>query len=158
MTTKKPDVTTTQVYQIFIKATPDEIWDALTTPEFTTRYFYRSRVETTGEVGAPFRFRSSDDSSLLVDETVLESDRPRRLVVGWRSLYDPSLADEPASRVSWEIEERDDGCTLLTLIHDHLEASPRTAENVSGTGWMLVLSGLKTVLETGAGLTRDSLQ
>lgn len=144
-----------QVYQIFIKATPEEIWDAITKPEFSAKYFYGSRVETTGEKGASFRYFSPDGSELWGDETVWESDRPHRLVVGWRSLYDPSLADEPSSRVSWDIQPQDGGFCLLTVTHDQLENSPKTAADVAGTGWMMVLSGLKTVLETGAGLTQD---
>lgn len=144
-----------QVYQIFIKATPDAIWEAITKPEFSARYFYGARVETTGEVGTPFRYHSPDGSSLWADESVMEWDRPHRLVVGWRSLYDPSLVNEPSSRVTWEIETQEGGFSLLTVTHDQLEDAPGTAANVAGTGWMLVLSGLKTVLETGAGLTLD---
>lgn len=153
-TATTPGAKTVQVYQIFIKADPEAIWDAITKPEFTERYFYGSRVETTGEAGAPFRYHSPDGSSLWGDETVLESDPPRRLVVTWRSLYDPNLTDEPASRVTWHIEPQDGGYSLLTVTHDQLDGAPKTAANVSGTGWMLVLSGLKTVVETGSGLGR----
>lgn len=152
MTTTPAEQTTTQVYQIFVKATPQAIWDAITKPEFSARYFYGSRVETTGEAGAPFRYHSPDGSSLWGDETVLEVDPPRRLVVTWRSLYDPEAADEPASRVSWEIEPQQGGYCKLVVMHDQLESAPKTAAGVSGAGWMLVLSGLKTVLETGAPL------
>ena len=68
---------------------------------------------------------------------------------GWRSLYSSELAAEAASRVSWEIEPQDDGTCLLTVVHDQLEGAPKTAASVSGQGWMGVLSGLKTLLETG---------
>lgn len=152
MTSTRPDPTTAQVYQIFIKATPDEIWDAITKPEFSAKYFYGARVDTTGETGASFRYHSPDGSSLWADEVVLESDRPHLLVVGWRSLYDPDLVDEPSSRVRWDIQQQDGGFSLLTVTHDRLEGAPKTAANVVGTGWMMVLSGLKTVLETGFGL------
>lgn len=145
---------TVQVYQIFIRATPEEIWNAITRPEFSAKYFYGSQVETTGEAGTPFRYRSPDGALLWSDEMVLESDKPNRLVVGWRSLYNPSLADEPSSRVSWEIQSQEGGFSLLTVTHDRLEDAPKTAANVAGAGWMMVLSGLKTVLETGSGLTR----
>ena len=86
---------------------------------------------------------------------MLEFDPPRRLVYGWRSLYDPECAQEPESRVTWEIEPCGDGYSLLTVVHDELTQSPKTAASVSGTGWMFVLSGLKTLLETGDGLTPD---
>jgi len=83
---------------------------------------------------------------------VLEFDPPRRLVHEWRSRYDEELAREPVSRVTWEIEPQEGGYTLLTLVHDKLEESPKTAASVSGRGWMFVLSGLKSLLETGKGL------
>ncbi|MCB2176342.1 MAG: SRPBCC family protein [Actinomycetales bacterium] len=147
-----PDPTRPQVYQIFIRATPEAIWEAITRPEFTTRYFHGARVETTGEVGTPFRYLSPDGTAVWGDETVLEAEPGRRLVVGWRSLYDPRFAAEPASRVTWEIDPQDGGYCLLTVVHDRLESSPATAANVQGPGWMMVLSGLKTLLETGEPL------
>ena len=93
--------TAPQTYHIFIKAPADTIWDALARPEFTAKYFSGSRVETTAEVGTPFRYHSPDGASLWGDEVVLESDRPNKLVVGWRSLFNPDARDEPPSRVSW---------------------------------------------------------
>jgi hypothetical protein len=73
------------------------------------------------------------------------------LVVSWRSLFDPELAIEQPSRVSWEIESQEGGLSKLTVTHDRLEGSPKTAQSVAG-GWMFILSGLKTVLETGKPL------
>jgi uncharacterized protein YndB with AHSA1/START domain len=138
---------TTQVYQVFIKATPEAIWDAITKPEFTERYFYGARIQNSAE-----RHRSlGPDGSVWGDSPMLEFDPPRRLVHGWRSLYDPELAQEEQSRVSWEIEPQEGGCCKLTVIHDQLEGAPKTAASVSG-GWMMVLSGLKTLLETGEPL------
>jgi uncharacterized protein YndB with AHSA1/START domain len=140
---------TTQVYQVFIKATPEAIWDAITKPEFTARYFYGARIENTAE-----RHRAlSPDGDVWGDSPTFEYAPPRRLVHEWQSLYDPELAAEEASRVSWEIEPQDGGYCKLTVVHDRLDASPKTAESVSGAGWMMVLSGLKTLLETGEPLT-----
>jgi uncharacterized protein YndB with AHSA1/START domain len=143
--------TTTQVYQVFIKASPEQIWDAITKPEFTTRYFYGSAVDSTLEPGSPFVSWTSDRSQKLVDGEVLESERPRRLSHTWRALYDEETAAEPHSRVSWEIEPQEGGVTRLTVVHDRLEAAPKTALSVAG-GWPFVLSGLKTLLETGEPL------
>ena len=106
-------------------------------------------MQTTGEVGTPLRMFAPDGVTLWGDELIQESDPPRRLVVGWRSLYDEEMAAEERSRVTWEIDPRDDGTCLLTVTHDQLERSPKTASSVSGEGWMHVLSGLKTLLETG---------
>ena len=117
-------------------------------PSSRRRYFHGGRVETTGEAGAPMRMFGPDGAT-WGDEIIQESDPPRRLVVGWRSLYDPELAAEQRSRITWEIEPREGGVCLVTLVHDQLEHSPLTAGRVSGEGWMGVLSGLKTLLETG---------
>jgi uncharacterized protein YndB with AHSA1/START domain/DNA-binding transcriptional ArsR family regulator len=144
-----------QVYQVFIRATPEQVWDAITKPEFTAKYFFGSRVETSAEAGSPIRHYAPDGTTLWGDDAILESDPPRRLVHGWRSLYDPELAAEPPSRVTWEIEAMPGGVAKLTVVHDLLEGSPRTAANVAG-GWMFIISGLKTLLETGDPLAERS--
>ena len=133
----------TQVYQVFIKATPGEIWDAITKPEFTQQYFYGMPVSIT-----PDTF----DGGGAAQGSVSEFDPPSRLVHTWRAMYDEEVASEPESRVTWEIEPQDGGYSLLTVVHDKLDASPKTAASVSGVGWMLVISGLKTLLETGKPL------
>ncbi len=140
---------TTQIYQVFIKAAPEAIWDAITKPEFTTKYFYGARIEVTPEWRTT---RSPDGGDAWGDTKVLEYDPPRRLVHEWKSAYNPELAAEEPSRVTWEIDAQDDGTSLLTVTHDQLEGAPKTAESVSGPGWTMVLSGLKTLLETGEPL------
>jgi len=140
--------TTVQVYQLFIKATPERIWEALVDPELTSKYFYGSRITISPEGRLS---TSLDGSENWGDSEVLEWDPPRKLVHGWQSLYDPELAAEATSRVTWEIEPQDGGMTKLTVVHDQLEGAPKTAESVAG-GWMFVLSGLKTLLETGKPL------
>jgi uncharacterized protein YndB with AHSA1/START domain len=138
---------TTQVYQLFIKATPEEVWEAVTKPEFMMRYFHASRIEM-----ADGRRRAyGPKGELWGDSAVLDEDPPRRFVHEWRGLYDPELAAEEPSRVTWEIEPQDGGVTQLTLVHDQLEGAPKTAESVAG-GWMFILSGLKTLVETGEPL------
>jgi uncharacterized protein YndB with AHSA1/START domain len=136
---------TTQVYSVFIRATPEQVWDAITKAEFTQQYFFGARIE----VRDGRRFSAIGDTEW--DEEVLEADPPRKLVHGWTSAYDPEAAAEEPSRVTWEIEPQDGGVTKLTVVHDQLEGAPKTAESVAG-GWMYVLSGLKTLLETGQPL------
>ncbi|MEV1130456.1 SRPBCC domain-containing protein [Agromyces sp. NPDC049794] len=143
--------TTTQIYHVFIRATAEEVWEAITRPEHTVRYFYGASIDTTEHE----RINRGPDGSDWGTEAVLEFDPPRRLVHEWRSGYDEELAAEPASRVTWEISPSDDGTCLVTLTHDRLEGSPKTAEGVEGTGWMYVLSALKTVLESGASLVKS---
>ena len=82
---------------------------------------------------------------------IVESDPPRRLVHTWRSVYDPDLAAETPTRVTWENEPQPSGVSKLTVVHDELKNAPKTAEHVSG-GWSFILSSLKTLLETGAPL------
>ena len=135
----------TQVYQVFIKADPERIWEAITQPQFTAQYFHGARISV-----VPDGYRSlGPNGDTWGEAEVLEWDPPRRLAHGWRSLYDPELAAEEESRVSWEIEPKDGGYSLLTVTHDRLEGAPKTAAGVSGTGWTGVISALKTLLETG---------
>ena len=142
--------TTTQVYQVFIKAAPDAIWDAITRPEWTQKYFYGTRVEYDLRPGGSFRSLAGDGEEVLVDGEVVEVDAPRKLVQTWRFLYDPELTAEGFTRVTWEIEAGESGATKLTAIHE-LEGAPKTAKHVAG-GWSYILSGLKTLLETGGPL------
>jgi uncharacterized protein YndB with AHSA1/START domain len=139
--------TTTQVYHVFIKATPERIWEAITNPDFTEQFFHGVRMELRDG-----RRWSTMADGRAWDEPILELDPPRRLVHGWSSGYSPEFADEAESRVTWELEPQDDGTTLLTVVHDRLEGAPKTAEAVYGTGWMFVLSNLKTFVETGTAL------
>jgi uncharacterized protein YndB with AHSA1/START domain len=149
VTTSAP---TNQVYQVFIKAEPEAIWDAITRPEFTVRYFHGSAVEADLVPGGRFHYHNPDRTELWGDGEVIESSPPKRLVVTWHALWTDEIRAEQPSRVTWEIEPQEGGYCKLTVVHDRLEAAPRTAEMVSGAGWMFVLSGLKTLLETGEPL------
>jgi uncharacterized protein YndB with AHSA1/START domain len=147
MTTMTQNIT--HVHQVFIRATAEEIWAAITKPEFTLKYFYGTRVDSDLAVGSPFLYRAGDTDELLVEGEVLESDPPKRLSVSWRFLYDPELAAEEPSRVTWEIEPQEGGYCKFTAVHDGLGA--KSAEHVAG-GWPYIVSGLKTLLETGKPL------
>ena len=138
------------VFQIYIRATAEQVWQAITETEFRRQYFYGSTIESTFQPGASLTSHSPD-GELWADDTVLECEPPRLLSHTWRSLWDPESADEPASRVTWTVEEQDGGVTKLTVVHDQLEQSPATAQSVSG-GWAFIISGLKSVIETGSPL------
>jgi uncharacterized protein YndB with AHSA1/START domain len=140
----------TQVYQVYINATQQQVWEAITTPEIVATYFRGAQVEGSYQPGTQIRMASADGTQQWGNNTVLEADPPRKLVHTWRSLYDPDMAAEPESRVTWEIEALPGGYTKLTLIHDKLDASPKTAASI--TGWTYYLSSLKSVLETGRPL------
>jgi uncharacterized protein YndB with AHSA1/START domain len=141
----------TQVYQLYIKASAEQVWDAITNPEVIVKFFHGAELDASDyAVGSKVKSWSPDHTTLWTDNTVLEFDPPRRFVHTWRSLYDPALASEPESRVSWEVEAVAGGFAKLTLTHDRLETSPKTAASVRG--WSYILSNLKTVLETSEPL------
>jgi uncharacterized protein YndB with AHSA1/START domain len=153
---------TTQVYRVYIRATPQAIWDAITKPEWTERYGYGARAEYDLRPGGAHRGRSSEAMRCMgapevaVDGEVIEVEPPRRLVVTWRMAMDPALAAEGFTRLTYEIEPGKGGVTRLTVTHD-LEGAPKLAGLVAGEmepmgaggGWSWVLSDLKTLLETG---------
>jgi uncharacterized protein YndB with AHSA1/START domain len=141
----------TQVYELYIRATPEQVWEGITSPEFTQRYFYGAVFDSDYTPGSPYNGWAADRSQQFTEGEVLEVDPPRRLVTSFRALYDAETSAEPFSRVTWEIEPAGESVTKLTVVHDELDAAPKTAANVAG-GWSFILSGLKTVLETGEGL------
>ena len=147
-TSVETEVQTTQVYQLFIKASPERVWEAITKPELIVRYFYGALFDSEPVAGGRWRAWTLDHSQELNDGEIYELDPPRRFVHGWKALYDPELAVEEESRVTWEIEPQEGGYSKLTVVHDRLEGAPKTAAGVAG-GWMLILSGLKTLVETG---------
>ena len=144
------EIATTQVYQVFIKSTPERIWEAITNPEFTRKYFYGTRAEYDLRPGGAYKSVGDESGNVIVEGEVLEVDEPRSLVQSWRFLYDPELAEEGFTKVSWEIEATEGDVSKLTVTHE-LEEAPKTAAHVAG-GWSYILSGLKTLLETGEPL------
>jgi uncharacterized protein YndB with AHSA1/START domain len=163
MSTMTGTAVTTQVYRVFIKATPEAIWEAITTPEWTARYGYQAPAEYDLRPGGAYRalatepMRAHGAPDVVVDGEVIEADPPRRLVQTWRFLWDPDVVAEGFSRVTWEIQPAQGGVTTLTVLHE-LEGTPLTAAYVGGQlaeaggGWSWILSDLKTLLETGASL------
>jgi uncharacterized protein YndB with AHSA1/START domain len=140
--------TTDLEYTFYIRATPAEVWAAITDPDMTSRYFYGSRIQSTYEPGSPIRGMAGDGATVMSDGEILEVDAPRRLQYTWRALFDPAAAEEPPSRVTYDLAAQDDGTVCLTLRHDQLDEAPVTTANVM-VGWSYILSGLKTLVETG---------
>ena len=141
---------TKHVYQIFIKATPQQVWDAIVEPSWTRRYFHGTAFDSPPVKGQPYR-TTIGEGRPAVDGVIEELDPPHRLVMTWHTLYDAAMAEEPPSRVEWFVEPVGDGLTRLRLEHGDLAQSPLTWANVKD-GWAYVLDGLKTVLETGESL------
>jgi uncharacterized protein YndB with AHSA1/START domain len=162
---------TTQVYAVYIKATPQKIWDAIVAPEFNARYGYGAPSTYDLRPGGEFRSTPSDEmrayaaeqgfpmAEVIVDGEVIESDPPRKLVQTWRMLMDPTTAKEPFTKLTYEIVElpSQPGVCKLTVVHD-LAGAPVTASMTNGSqehtgaggGWAWILSDLKTLVETGS--------
>ncbi len=138
-----------KVFEIYIRTTPERLWEAITDPETRAKYNFGARAESDWQVGSPLRMVSPRADGLLGDGEVLEVDRPRRLVHTMRALWGEDVTQEGFSRVTWEIEQVEDSCRL-TVTHDQLREGAN--EQLYG-GWPMILSGLKTWLETGQVLT-----
>src|SRR5262249_30656520 len=127
------------VYEVFIKATPERVWDAITKPEFTKRYFHGTSVSSDFQIGSPLNYLSSDGGASIVEGHVLESDPPRRLVHTWRALWDAEVAKDGPSRLTWELVGLAGGMTKLTVMHDDFDGETTTYKQVSGR-WAPVLT------------------
>ena len=170
MTTATETSVATQVNRIYIKASAQAVWDAITDPAWTQRYGYGAPVEYDLRPGGRFRAFSTDAMQaaraqmggppapdVIGDGEVLELDPPRRLVQTWRMLMDPETEAEGFTRLTYEIAETDHGVSKLTVTHE-LEGAPRLASFLGGEmedigaggGWSWVLSDLKSLLENGS--------
>lgn len=138
-----------KIYEIYIKTTPEKLWSALTDPEQTAVYYFGNSFISDWLPGSPYITTNPNASGPLGSGTVLEVQEPTRLVVSMNALWDESVQAEGESRVTFEIEQIEDSCLLL-LTHDKLKAGAN--RQVYG-GWPMILSGMKTWLETGERLT-----
>jgi uncharacterized protein YndB with AHSA1/START domain/DNA-binding transcriptional ArsR family regulator len=135
-----------QVYEIFIHATPERVWQGLTDGELTRQYYYGTTLRSDLAVGGAFTYLD-DDGSTALDGEILEIDPPRRLVTTFSAVWSPETAADRPSRITYEIEPAGQ-LTKLTMIHDDFDGETATYREVAG-GWSYILSGLKTLLETG---------
>ncbi len=143
-----PMSTPRHVYQVYIRTTPERLWQAITDPAMTEAYYFNSRIESDWTPGAPFTMRQAD-GRLDIEGEVVEADPPRKLVHTFNLRWDPEN-DDPPSRVTWEITPMGDTCRL-SLVHDGFASETQTFRETGG-GWSLILSSLKSLLETGDAL------
>ena len=141
------DSTMEKVFEIYIKTTPERLWEAIVNPEMRRRYSFGVVVDSDWTPGS--RYEGSSPAGLILAGENLEVDPPRRLVQSFEAQWSDDVKAEGTSRVTWEIEPVGDSCRL-SVTHDQLRegASPELYG-----GWMMILSGLKTLLETGEDLT-----
>jgi uncharacterized protein YndB with AHSA1/START domain len=138
-----------KVFEIYIRTTPERLWHAITDPEVRKKYNFGAAVHSTWEVGARIDMKADGAPVPLGEGEVLEVDPPRRLVHTLIALWGEDVKAEGATRVTWEIEQVQDSCRL-TVVHDQLREG---ANDQLYGGWPMILSGLKTWLETGELLT-----
>ncbi len=140
------------IFETFIRATPPEVWAAITKPEFTKRYFHSTSFQSDLEPNAPHRYVLADGSN-AVDGTIESVTEGESLIMTWHVLYDTAMAEEPPSRVEWILQSanKEGSVTRLTLRHVDLALSPLTSASVA-LGWDQVLCSMKSLLETGEPL------
>ena len=135
------------VYQIIINAPPERVWEAITTSEFTSRYYYGSTLTTDLTVGSPFTYHMPNGAP-VVEGAVVASEPPNRLVHTYHSLWPPMNQDAP-TRVTWELESMPGGVTKVTVVHEGFQGQTATYTGLQSGGWAWILSNMKTLLETG---------
>lgn len=138
-----------KVFEIYIRTTPERLWHAITSPDTRERFHFGSRIESTWAAGSTYQVEHEGAPKPLIEGENLEVDPPRRLVQTYRAQWDDDVAAAGTSRVTWTIEPIGDSCRL-TVIHDQLA---QDADSHLYGGWPMILSGLKTWLETGEQLT-----
>lgn len=140
-------------YEIFINAPRQRVWDALVGEADTVRYFHGTRFESTFEPGAPFVNRIVATGREATEGVIEVCDPPNRLVYTWHVLYDATMSAEPPGRVEWTLVDANPEGTVtrVTLRHGDLALSPATWRHVE-LGWVGIIDGLKTLLETGQPL------
>jgi uncharacterized protein YndB with AHSA1/START domain len=140
---------TEHVFEIYIRTTPERLWEAITDPVIRAKYHFGASVESDWTEGSAYRLGHPAADRPLAEGENLVVEPPRRLVQTMRALWGPAAEAAGTSRVTWEIEPVGDSCRL-TVVHDQL---PPDAPSELYGGWPMVLSGLKTWLETGETLT-----
>jgi uncharacterized protein YndB with AHSA1/START domain/DNA-binding transcriptional ArsR family regulator len=137
-----------KVFEIYIKTTPERLWEAITDEEMRRRYNFGVGVASDWSPGSHYELVHPSGGA-IADGEILEADPPHRLVQSFTALWSEDIKREGTSRVTWEIEQVADSCRL-TVTHDQLGAD---ANGELYGGWPMILSGLKTLLETGESLT-----
>ena len=139
---------TTAVFEIYIKTTPERLWEAITDRDMRAKYSFGVGTESDWTPGSEYKSGVPGVIDIAEGEN-LEVDPPKRLVQTFTALWSDEVRDAGGSRVTWEIEPVGDSCRL-TVVHDQL---PKSANAELYGGWPMILSGLKTLLETGEELT-----
>ncbi len=137
------------VYVTYVRTTPEKLWQALLEPEFTRQFWVGTWLECEWKVGAPWKLMIPD-GRVADSGAVLEIDPPRRLVLSWRNEFKPEMREDGHSRMTYVLEPQGE-VVKLTVLHESAKPDSKLIEGVS-KGWPLILSSLKSLLETGESL------
>lgn len=137
------------LYDIYIRTTPEELWRALTEPEFTRRYWVESWQDCAWTLGASWKLMIPD-GRIADSGEVLEIEPNCRLVLSWHNEFMPDVREEGYSRMTYELEKIDES-VKLTVTHEMERPNSKLIAQTSG-GWPMILSSLKSLLETGEAL------
>ena len=160
------ETATVQVFRVYIKATPEAIWEAITSADWNGKYGYHAAATYELKPGGKYQSKATPEMlefgspEIVVDGEVIESDPPRKLVQTWKMHFSPELTAEPYTTLTYDIEPEGDNITRVTVTHDVTGApihehqitpgAPKLVEG--GGGWAWVLSDLKSLLEGGSSL------
>ena len=144
---KSPEYT----HVTFIKTTPDVLWQALTDGAVTRRYYFEGTVKSAWKAGSRYEF-TGPKGELQIEGEVVAADAPRKLVTTFSAVWDEDVRKDRASRATFEIEPMGDVCKLA-VTHDDSEGETATYQQAAGGGWAMIVSSLKSLLETGQALS-----
>ncbi|HEY8598506.1 MAG TPA: SRPBCC family protein, partial [Thermomicrobiales bacterium] len=139
------DQAPTHVYEIYIRTTPERLWQAVTDPDMTQQYVFGSRIASDWQVGSSYTY--TNEHGKAIEGEILAIDPPRRLVQTWRAVF----ADIPTTTVTWLIEPLGDSCKL-TIQHSGIDPANTIASQGLASAWTQIASSLKSLLETGQPL------
>jgi DNA-binding transcriptional ArsR family regulator/uncharacterized protein YndB with AHSA1/START domain len=145
-----PGTKPSHVFAIFIRATPEQVWAALTSSDFTLKYYFTSTVDSEFRAGTPIVYSIGGEPAIVGE--VIESNPPEKLVCTFDARWDDDVRPDPPSRITWLLEPAGPDVTKVTVVHDGFESETATYTQIAG-GMPFILSGLKTLLETGEPLS-----
>jgi uncharacterized protein YndB with AHSA1/START domain len=139
------------VYVTFIRTTPEKLWEALTKPEFTRKYWFGSSLDSTWDRGSSWQL-NTPDGRVTDRGKIVEIDKPRRLVLSWKHELMADMRDEENARAIFDLEPQGE-IVKLTVTHETDKTDSKLIKGVSN-GWPIILASLKSLLETGESIER----
>lgn len=137
------------VYEVYINAPIEKVWEALTDGEVTPHYYFGFKIESDYKVGSDYKYVNNEGNVTIAGE-ILEIEEPNKLVMTFKGSWIDEIKNDPATKVTYELTNMG-ATTKLKLIHDDFDGETATYKNVQ-SGWSMILSSFKSLLETGKAL------